>query len=347
VGFVSYLALCDAGKMNLYSSVLRPFLFKMDAETAHSMALGALQLLGRSLFVSTFVRKAFLPAKDDGFTAFGMHFKNRLGIAAGFDKDAKALWGVYALGFGFAEVGSVSYMPWKGNPKPRIFRVPEENALINRVGLPSEGAEKVKERLASKPPFPVFVNIAKTGDPTVVGDKAIEDICMCAATLAPVADAFVLNLSCPNTPDGQTFQDPSLLSLLLKSLCLFEVSKKVPLFLKVSPDLDSETLSKIAITGLESGAKGFVATNTSKGALSRLRTVYSGGVSGKPILEMALKAVKTLKSLCRDDAVIIGCGGVFCHEDYVRFRDAGADLVEVYTGFVYQGPFVVRKVLSG
>ena len=333
--------------MNFYSSLLRPLLFKMDAETAHSVALGSLKLLGVSHFVSNLARHAFLPSKEDAFSAFGLHFQNRLGVAAGFDKDAKALWGIYALGFGFAEVGSVSYSPWKGNPKPRIFRVPEENALINRVGLPSDGAEKVKKKLCSKPPFPVFVNIAKSGDPEVIRDKAIEDICMCVNTLAPVADALVLNLSCPNTPDGQTFQDPSLLSLLLDHLFSNGAIKKVPLFLKVSPDLDPDTLSRIAFVGLEKGVKGFVATNTSKNALSLLRTGYSGGVSGKPILEMALKAVKTLRSVCKDDALIIGCGGVFCHEDYLRFREAGADLVEVYTGFVYQGPFVVRKVLDG
>ncbi len=280
----------------------------------------------------------------------GLAFDHPLGLAAGFDKDARGLWGLYALGFGFVEVGSVTARPWPGNQRPRVFRLPEERALINRMGLPSQGAEVVARRLRDRPPFPVFVNIARTPDPALDAEAGIEDICQAVDALAPVADALVLNLSCPNTPDGRTFEDPEALGALLRSVRARCGHQQRPVLVKVSPDLGPDHLEALATTALNAGARGFVATNTS---LQRDCLPPpppggwpGGGLSGPPIRGRALAVVRHLRKIAGPEAVIVGCGGVEGREDIERFREAGADLVEAYTGFIYAGPRFCKDLVG-
>lgn len=333
----------------LYGGLIRPALFQMDPERAHRLALKALRLLGASQRFATTFRRSALGLGGDPIEVLGLNFDHRLGLAAGFDKDGRGLWGLYALGFGFVEVGSVSARPWPGNAAPRIFRVPERRALINRMGLPSEGAQAVARRLKHRPPLPVFVNVAKTGDPSLSGEAAIADICCAVAILASVADVLVLNLSCPNTPDGQTFQEPSALKDLLRAVLPYCGDTPPPILVKVSPDTPFGSLDALATTAMREGARGFVATNTT---LERTDLGPpppggwpAGGLSGPPLRERALAVVRRLRETAGPDAVIVGCGGVETNEDYRRFREAGADLVEAYSGFVYGGPFFCSRVL--
>lgn len=331
-----------------YRRIVRPVLFRLDPEQAHRLAIRALQALGASPGLAAAMRRKVIGPGGTPQRLLGLAFDHRMGLAAGFDKDARALWGLYALGFGFIEVGSVSARPWPGNPRPRVFRLPEERALINRMGLPSEGAEAVARRLRHRPPIPVFVNVTRTADPSLTLGAGIEDLCRAIAVLAPVSDAVVLNLSCPNTRDGRTFQDPEALGALLRTLRdRSEVSR--PILVKIGPDVSGESLDALAGTALRGGARGFVATNTT---LSRdgLPAPPSGrwpegGLSGPPLRDRALAAVRRLREFAGRDAVIVACGGVETREDMERFREVGADLVEAYTGFVYGGPFFCKRVV--
>lgn len=333
-----------------YRRLVRPALFRLDPEQAHRLAIRALRALGACPRVAAALRRRVIGPGGEPVRLLGLPFDHRLGLAAGFDKDARALWGLYGLGFGFVEVGSVSAGPWPGNPRPRLFRVPGERALINRMGLPSEGAEVVARRLRHRPPIPVFVNVTRTADPSLSGEDGIEDICRAIAVLAPVSDAIVLNLSCPNTPDGRTFQEPEALAALLRAVRARCGDVSRPVLVKVSPDLAPDCLDALASTALRMGARGFVATNTT---LSRDGLPAppaggwpAGGLSGPPLRERSLAVVRRLRDIAGRDAVIVGCGGVESRRDVERFHEAGADLVEAYTGFIYGGPHFCKTLLN-
>ncbi len=332
-----------------YRRLVRPALFRLDPEQAHRLVIRALRAVGASRRFAAALRARLLGPAREPVRVLGLAFDHGLGLAAGFDKDARALWGLYALGFGFVEVGSVSARPWPGNPRPRVFRVPGERALINRMGLPSEGAEAVARRLRDRPPIPVFVNVTRTADPSLTFEAGIEDLCRAITVLAPVSDAVVLNLSCPNTPDGRTFQEPEALAALLRAVRARCGDGSRPVLVKVGPDLDPGSLQALATTALRAGVRGFVATNTTL-ARDGLPAPPAGGwpaggLSGPPLRERALSAVRHLREVAGRDAVIVGCGGVESREDVERFREAGADLVEAYTGFIYGGPLFCRNVM--
>jgi len=335
----------------VYRRLIRPLLFRLDPETAHGLAMQALRLAGWGPFPRG-LRKLVAP-QGRAVEHLGLRFPGRLGVAAGFDKDARALAGLFGLGFGFAEVGSVTARPWPGNPRPRLFRLPADGALVNRLGLPSEGAVAVARRLRrvvgdSGPRFPVFVNIAKTANPAVLGDAAVADIRYSVEQLAPVADALVLNLSCPNTADGRTFQSPEALRELLAAVR--PVAGPRPVLAKISPDLDSPALEAVVEEALRGGVAGFVAANTTRsrdGLRTPLRpAIEAGGLSGTPLRARALAAVRVVRRVAPAGTLVVGCGGVRTPADIAAFLDAGADLVEAYTGFVYEGPLFCRRVLA-
>lgn len=333
-----------------YRRLVRPALFHLDPEKAHLLAIQALRALGASPRLAAALRTRLIGPAREPVRVLGLAFDHGLGLAAGFDKDARTLWGLYALGFGFVEVGSVSARPWPGNPRPRVFRVPGERALINRMGLPSQGAEAVARRLRDRPPIPVLVNVTRTADPSLSGEAGIEDVCRAIAVLAPVSDAFVLNLSCANTPDGRTYQEPEALAALFRAIRARCSDVSRPVLVKVSPDLAPDRLDALASTALRMGARGFVATNTT---LSRDGLPAppaggwpAGGLSGPPVRERSLAVVRRLRDVAGGDAVIVGCGGVESRRDVERFHEAGADLVEAYTGFIYGGPFFCKTVVT-
>lgn len=335
----------------MYERLLRPLLFRLDTEAAHHRAMRLLRLASVVPGVASAMRVVFAPGDARPMDLMGLHFPSRLGVAAGFDKDAEVLPALWGLGFGFAEVGSVTARPWAGNPPPRLHRLVEDRALINRMGLPSKGARTVAARLArGRPRFPVLANVAKSGDPSLQGDAAVADIRAGVEAMLPVCDAVVLNLSCPNTEDGRTFEDRAALQALLAALRDLPGSRR-PMLVKVSPDRSEADLLALAEEALRGGVTGFVATNTTRSreglAVDGIADLPLGGLSGAPLRNRAVAVVRRLRASVGPDVPIIGCGGVSSASDFEAFLDAGADLVEAYTGFIYRGPFFVRKVLTG
>lgn len=318
-----------------------------DPERVHLASVAFLRLCGWPKGVARQIRSCIIGQNLSPIECLGLRFEHALGLAAGFDKDAKAIWGLYALGFSFIEVGTVTARPWPGNPRPRLYRVQEARALINFMGLPSAGAEVIASRLQQKPKIPIFVNVSRTPDPTLDLDAAMEDICFALELLAPLADAIVLNLSCPNTSDGKTFQEPSTLGALLGMIRKRRVCAERPFLLKLGPDLAETTMRDLVLAGLRGGAAGFVATNTtvSREGLPQGKVWPRGGLSGPPLRGRALEVVRSIRRFAGREPVIVGCGGVESHQDLQCFIEAGANLVEAFTGFIYCGPFFCRKVL--
>ena len=332
----------------MYERLIRPLLFLMGPEQAHDLALAGLSLASRVPGLPGLLRRFSCP--DRPVRLLGCSFSHPLGLAAGFDKDGDALPALYGLGFSFVEVGSVTAAPWPGNPRPRIWRLPRHGALINRMGLPSLGAARVADRLRRRRPrHPVFINVAKTGDPTLHGDRAVEDIRRAVDLLRGVADVLVLNLSCPNTEDGRTFEDPAALAELLRALAL-RPGEGPPVLAKVSPDQAPDLREALVDQALRGGVVGFVATNT-----TRSRECLgdpppggwpAGGLSGDPLRARSLAVVRHLRQVLGPRVPLIGCGGISCPDAAEAFLDAGADLLEAYTGFLYRGPCFVRRVIG-
>ncbi len=297
--------------------------------------------------VGALVRR-FARTPDKPVEVLGLRFRNPLGIAAGFDKNARHVHALAALGFGFVEVGSVTAQPAKGNPRPRLWRLRPDGALVNRMGLNNEGAEAIAARLATlRAPVPLFVNVAKTHDPSIVGDAAIADYVASVERVAPHADVVVLNVSCPNSGDGRTFEDPNSLAPLLGAVAP-RIPANTPWLVKVSPDLDPVLLDEVVEVSLAAGAHGFTATNTTV-RRDGLRTAgaaeLKGGLSGAPLHPSALAVVARIRA--RTDRPIVGVGGIRTAAHARAFLDAGAQLVQLFTGFIYGGPRTARNICAG
>ncbi len=293
-----------------------------------------------------------------GQRLWGCEFANPVGLAAGFDKNAALVRAWAALGFGFAEVGSVTARPSPGNPTPRAFRLAEDGALVNRMGLNNDGAEAVAARLRTAArAIPLGINLAKTHDPAVLGDAATEDFLQSFRWLAPQADYVALNVSCPNTAEGKTFEEPAafdgLLAAVMRERTALHLS--VPVLVKLSPPatprFDPAPVDELIDLALGHGVAGFVATNTAsdrtglRADAAQLEAIGRGGLSGRPLEARATALVRHLYR--RTEAPIIGVGGVDSAEAAYRKIRAGASLVEVYTGLVYQGPGLVRRINRG
>ncbi|NCQ12235.1 MAG: quinone-dependent dihydroorotate dehydrogenase, partial [Bacteroidetes bacterium] len=283
------------------------------------------------------------------FSFKNLPFKNRIGLAAGFDKNARYYSLMQQLGFGFLEIGSVTANESKGNSKPRLFRLPQDEALINRMGLNNDGVTKIVNRLEeAKREIPFGVNIAKTHSPLIMGEYAILDYVESFAASQFTADYITINISCPNTEEGKTFEDPETLNHLLGQINLVRKTDK-PLLVKFSSDSDEILLKELTDICLNHGIDGFVCSNTSskrsnlKTEIQELTRIGKGGLSGKPIKSASIKNVERIRSFA-PNSLLIGVGGIASGEDGVDYLKAGADLIQVYSGLVYEGPSLVKNI---
>jgi dihydroorotate dehydrogenase len=308
----------------------RSLLFRLDAESAHEWTVEQMQRLQRvPLALRAIEALARPPAAP--VQLLGMTFCNPIGIAAGFDKNAVMMPFLAALGFGFLEVGTVTLRPQPPNPRPRLFRDPARKALINRLGFNNDGADAVAARLrlwsaAAKPPL--FVNIGKNRD--VPLEAAPEAYAQCAEKLAKYADAVVINISSPNTPGLRDLQRPEHLEKVIGAV----PGKKL---VKIAPDLDDAQLAEICDVCVQR-ADGMICTNTT--------ATERGGLSGKPLMQRSTEVLAKVRARVGKDFPLVGVGGVFDKRDFKEKIAAGANLVQLYTGFVYEGPFVVKKLLD-
>jgi dihydroorotate dehydrogenase len=335
----------------IYRTLMRPMLFRIEPEASHEAALA---ILGAGGPILSRLGRSGTRARDDPAlttAVCGITFPSPVGLAGGFDKAAQALWAWPALGFGFVEVGTVTAQPQPGNPRPRLFRLAEDAALINRLGFNSPGADAVSERLAAirrRPyPIPLGVNIGRSR--AVANEAAPDDYAYSFDRLHAFADFLVANLSSPNTPGLRSLQTRSAIVPLLDRLA--ERNRALgekPLFVKVAPDLTDEELEEIA-SALGGRAHGLVATNTTvrRDGLRSAARDEPGGVSGRPLRDLNTRVIRTLFRLTRGRVPIIGVGGVFDARDAYEKIKAGAALIELYTGFVYGGPGTPRRVLRG
>lgn len=327
----------------MYSALFR-VLKRLDPELTHHLGMAIIRILQVPLLYP-WVRKRCQPHHALRVRALGLAFDSPVGLAAGFDKNAVAVRGMHALGFGHVEVGTVTAHPQPGNPKPRLFRLPDDQALINRLGFNNDGAEVVAGRLARlrsrHHDLPVIgVNIGKSRITPV--EEATDDYVTSTRLLAPVADYLVVNVSSPNTPGLRSLQTDTALKPLLAAV--IEHAGGTPVLVKIAPDLsDAEITDVCALVGAL-GLAGIVATNTTvsrRGLSSQPQTVSSmgeGGLSGRPLAKRSLEVLRLIRQSVPREACVVSVGGVFTGRDVNERLDAGATLVQAYTGFVYRGP---------
>lgn len=328
--------------MNPYTAILRPLLFRMDAETAHHFALRQLSLAPPALLRLFFGGGGTRPVKE-----FGLTFPNPVGLAAGMDKNAVSLPGWEALGFGFVEIGTITAHAQPGNPQPRIFRYPDKQALINRMGFNNDGAEAVAARLERLkksgrwPRIPVGINLGKSKVTPI--EEAAADYLHSFRLLKNYGDYFVINVSSPNTPGLRDLQETGRLREIIRALTPERDGK--PLLVKIAPDLADDQAAEIAALAEEEGLSGLIATNTTLDHSSiPTERNETGGLSGAPLRQRATALLAHLKK--HTTLPIVASGGVMDAASAREKFDAGARLVQIYTGFVYQGPQLIREITS-
>ena len=327
---------------------VRPALFSLPPETAHHLALGFLRAASRFPFVLGALHSFRPPAKPR--TIFGLNFPNPIGLAAGFDKNGVALPAWAALGFGFAEIGTVTAKAQPGNPKPRIFRYPHQEALINRLGFNNDGARVVAARLRSLqrsgrwPGIPVGINIGKSKVTPI--EEAVDDYLLSFRLLGEFADYLVLNVSSPNTPDLRSLQGPGALDRLVRAVQKENQASRKPVLVKIAPDLLLSDLEQIIATCEENGIAGIIATNTTLDhAAIPTALDQDGGLSGRPLREKSTAFVRAITA--RSRLPVIASGGISDAASAKEKLEAGAQLLQVYTGYVYRGPGLLREIAEG
>jgi len=336
----------------MYPLLFRTVLSRMDPESAHHLAMAVIRMLGVPPF-SWAARAVTRPDPSLRTRALGLEFDSPFGVAAGFDKDVKGAAGLYALGFGHVEVGTVTAIPQDGNPRPRLFRLIPDRAVVNRMGFNNLGAQAAAKRLARlrrRRHRPVLgVNIGKSRVVDVA--DATTDYVRSATLLAPLADYLVVNVSSPNTPGLRGLQAVETLRPLLRAVR--DAAGTTPLLVKFAPDLSDDEIAAVATLAVDLGLAGVIATNTT---ISRegLRTDPSvvaaageGGLSGAPLKARSLEALKIVRSVVRADFCVISVGGVETADDVRERLDAGATLVQGYTAFLYRGPLWARQINRG
>lgn len=331
----------------MYRAV-RPLLFRLAPEHAHEASLRAMQLVSASRALQALIRPLF-QAPPCPVEAFGLSFANPLGLAAGYDKDAVAIAGLATLGFGHVEVGTVTLRPQPGNAGPRIFRLPADAAIVNRLGFPSRGADFAAAQLSRpRPPgLVVGVNIGKNKDTPL--ERAPEDYAALVDRFAPLADYLVINVSSPNTAGLRRLQGRAALEALLDAALARRDAqpRRTPLLVKLAPDLDDAGLDDALGVLLDRGVDGVVATNTtlSRAGLRSAGATAAGGLSGRPLTVRASALVAAISERTDGKLPIIGVGGIFTADDARARLDAGATLVQLYTSLVYEGPGVVGRIV--
>jgi len=343
----------------IYKNILRPLLFQLDPESAHNLTYKIARMLGHSEGLSNVVRQYFAHTEPSlNQHIFGLQFENPVGLAAGFDKNGHLPYAIFATGFGFTEIGSITAQPSVGNPKPRVFRLATDQALINRMGLNNDGAEVIVRRLQSmpRPPFPVGINIAKTHNPKILGDLAIADYLNSYRHAQAYADYVMINISCPNTEEGKTFEDPAALTALLEKLHELRLTsqKHIPILVKFSADLDRSTLAALLEITERYQIDGYAAVNTSAARtylpntpLALTNKAGRGGLSGIPLRERSEQTVRWIYEYTNGTKPIIGIGGVFAADDAIALIRAGASLIQLYTGLIYEGPRLPYRINQG
>ena len=341
-----------------YRNALRPLLFSQDAESIHNRTMGMLNWAGRHELICDAMR-SFLGAAELPVELFGLRFPNPVGLAAGMDKNANALPAWAAMGFGFTELGAATWHAQPGNPQPRVFRAIAEEAIVNRMGFNNHGAEAIAEKLVywkklgRWPRHPVGMNLGKSKITPL--DKAAEDYANSFRVLRPHLDFFVVNVSSPNTPNLRELQDKGALNEIFSALQEVQRNseQRKPILVKVAPDLSFEALDEILeLTGPRNIA-GIVATNTtiSRPASqdSAVQKVYAetGGLSGRPLQARSTEVIRHVYQQTKGALPIIGVGGIFTAADAWEKIAAGASLIQVYTGLVYEGPTICRDIVSG
>ena len=339
--------------MSLFPYALaRPFLFSLDPEAAHDLTMASL-----ARTQGTPLTAAYCSAKvSDPIELAGLKFPNRVGLAAGLDKNARCIDGLAAMGFGFVEVGTVTPKAQPGNPKPRMFRLPEANALINRLGFNNDGLDaflaNVKKSAIRQKNNPLLLglNIGKNAATPI--ENAVDDYLICLDGVYPHADYVTVNISSPNTKNLRALQSDEALDALLgriaerREILATQHGKRVPIFVKIAPDLDDAQVEVIAATLKRHAMDGVVATNTtlSREAVKGLRHAEeTGGLSGAPVLEASNRVIRQLRAALGVGFPIIGVGGVMSGADAVSKIKAGADVVQIYTGLIYKGPALVGE----
>jgi len=333
---------------NLYELFVRPLLFSLDAETAHHFTI---RLLGSASHFDPALRvlKSFQPSSKSK-TLFGLNFPNPIGLAAGLDKNGVALPAWAALGFGFIEIGTVTAKAQPGNPKPRIFRLPEQQALINRLGFNNDGADVIAHRLAALresgrwPPVPVGINIGKSRATAL--EQATDDYLYSFRRLRDFADYITLNISSPNTPGLRQLQEPEKLSELLHAIGNEAGTAPKPLVVKISPDVSGAELKAILALCEENGVSGIIATNTTLDHSSiPIQLDQAGGLSGAPLRDKSTALVREIAA--RSAIPVIASGAIFDAESAREKFQAGAQLIQLYTGLIYRGPQLLREIMDG
>ena len=339
----------------MYKIIVKPLLFKQDPETIHYKVFGWLKILLKNSISKSFAKRIY-SVSDTRLEKelFGLKFPNPIGLAAGFDKDAKLYEELACLGFGFIEVGTVTPLAQDGNPKPRLFRLPKDEALINRMGFNNGGVDQMIERLKNRNPNQIIGgNIGK--NKVTPNEEAINDYVICFEKLFDYVDYFVVNVSSPNTPNLRELQDKEPLTKLLQTLQDLNnaKSKRKAILLKIAPDLTNEQLDDIVEIVDSTKIDGIIATNTTidRSNLhtddSEVEGIGAGGLSGKPVRNRSTEVVRYLSNKSNKSFPIVAVGGIYTAEDAIEKLNAGADLVQIYTGFIYEGPGMVKRINKG
>ena len=332
--------------------IVRFFLFLFNPEFIHHILFKLIKF-GAIIPGKMWARRLLFKVSNSRLEreVFGLKFENPVGLAAGFDKDAKLFDELASFGFGFVEIGTVTPLPQEGNPKPRLFRLKEDSGIINRMGFNNQGLESVVARLRRKRSNIIIGgNISKNKE--TPNDKAVEDYEICFEKLFPFVDYFVVNVSSPNTPGLRDLQQKAPLTALLNRLQELnsQKEKRKPILLKIAPDLTNEQLDDIIEIVADTKIDGVVATNTTidrsglKTDKTKVEAIGSGGLSGQPIKARSTKVIEYLSVKSNKAFPIIGVGGIHSAEDAIEKLDAGATLMQVYTGFIYEGPSLIKRI---
>ena len=338
----------------MYKTLLRPLMFMVDPERIHHFSFSFLRFCTRIPLFSIFAQKSFQYHSDQySQKLWGLTFKNPVGLAAGFDKDAILGEKFSHFGFGFLELGTVTPRPQIGNPKKRLFRLPKDKAIINRMGFNNSGVEVVLKRLKkmNREGIIIGANIGKNKD--TPNERAVDDYEICFNKLFDWVDYFVVNVSSPNTPGLRSLQEKEPLTKLLQHLQDLNQSHSnpKPLLLKIAPDLTNEQLDDIIEVAKTTKLSGLIATNTTivrdglRTEKRRVETIGAGGLSGKPLTKRSTEIIRYLYEKTNGTLPLIGVGGIMTPEDARERLEAGASLVQIYTGFVYEGPGFVKRIL--